>query len=223
MQITSGTKQRWARNIDAYFFAQRKGNVASDEYLAFNDTLAEILTNAASTVGQRDSWELFMSGTYFEIRSIKLQHGFRFGAWLDARFYMETDVLYAQHISHMPEDFWDCVLQLEKCGRFVFTENAMPEIASGLRSQAKKKVKSNLYRLARHHLLCAAESNNDAFVERDCFEDFGSLEVEWPININVEDLFVKLVEAFTRLYRVNYLLYRYEYMLRHSRRKNGGK
>jgi hypothetical protein len=136
---------------------------------------------------------------------------------------METAILFPQHISRMPDEFWKHILELNEYGKFVFTEDSMPNFPSCLTLQAKKKVKSNLFRLARHYILFAAQENEDNIETKDSYEDFGSMQVSWPLNIKIEDLLNKMFEVFTRFYRINYMLYRHEYIINHSKRKSGRK
>jgi hypothetical protein len=226
MEFSANKLTKWAANIDQYFISsQHEDNSVNNTELfkAYLDTIAEILTEIAHKTTPNDHWELFFMGDILEIRSKKLQHGFRFGTWLDIEFNMETAILFPQHISRMPDEFWKHILELNEYGKFVFTEDSMPNFPSCLTLQAKKKVKSNLFRLARHYILFAAQENEDNIETKDSYEDFGSMQVSWPLNIKIEDLLNKMFEVFTRFYRINYMLYRHEYIINHSKRKSGRK
>jgi hypothetical protein len=231
MEFSANKLTKWAANIDQYFISSQHGDNNSvnntELFKAYLDTIAEILTEVAHKTTPNDHWELFLRGDILEIRSKKLQHGFRFGTWLDIEFNMDTAILFPQHISHMPDEFWKHVLELNEYGKFVFTEDSMPNFPSCLTLQAKKKVKkkvkSNLFRLARHCILFAAQENEDNIEAEDIYENFGSIQVSWPINIKMENLLNNIFEVFTRFYQINYMLYRYEYIINHSKRKVGRK
>jgi hypothetical protein len=226
MEFSANKLTKWAANIDQYFISsQHEDNSVNNTELfkAYLDTVAEILTEVAHETTPKDHWKLSFMGNILEIRSKKLQHGFRFGTWLDIEFNMETAILFPQHISHMPDEFWKHVLELNEYGKFAFTEDSMPDFPSCLTLQAKKKVKSNLFRLARHCILFAAQQNKNDIDVEDIYENFGSIQVSWPLNIKIEDLLNNISEVFTRFYQINYMLYRYEYIINHSKRKGGRK
>jgi len=224
MEFSANKLSKWAANIDQYFISsQHEDNSANNTkfFKAYLDTIADILTEIAHNTTPNDHWELFRMGDILEIRSKKLQYGVRFYTWLNIEFNIETALLFPQHISHMPDEFWKYILELNEYGKFVFEENSIPDRPSCLSLKAPKKVKSNLFRLARHCILFAAQqSENDIDVE-DIYEDFGSIQVSWPLNIKMEDLLNNIFEVFKRFYQINYMLYRYEYILNHSKHKNG--
>jgi hypothetical protein len=87
--------------------------------------------------------------------------------------------------------------------------------------QANKKVKSNLFRLARHCILFAAQQNKNDIDVEDIYENFGSIQVSWPLNIRIEELLNNASEVFKRFYQINYMLYRHEYITNHSKHKKG--
>jgi hypothetical protein len=225
MEFSANKLIKWAANIDQYFISsQHEDNSVNNTELfkAYLDTIAEILTEIAHKTTPNDHWELFFMGEdILEIRSKKLQHGFRFYTWLNVEFNIETAFLFPQHINRMPDKFWKHILELNEYGKFVFEENSVPDLPSCLTLQAKKKVRSNLFRLARRCILFAAQENEDNIKDEDIYENFGSIQVSWPLNIKMEDLLNNIFEVFTRFYQINYMLYRYEYILNHSKHKKG--
>lgn len=226
MEFSANKLIKWAANIDQYFrsFQQEDNSVNNtDLFKAYLDTIADILTEIACRTTPSDNWELFRSGDILEIRSNKLQHSFRFYNWQNIEFNIETAFLFPQHISRMPDEFWRHVLELNEYGKFVFEENSIPDFPSCLALQAKKKVSSNIFRLARHCILFAIQQNENDIDAEDIYEDFGSIQVSWPLNIKIEDLLNNISEVFTRFYRINYMLYRHEYIINHSKRKGGRK
>jgi hypothetical protein len=226
MDFSANKINKWSANIDQYFRSfQQEDNSVNDTKLfkAYLDTIDEILTEIAYKATPNDNWELFRIGDILEIRSKKLQHGFRFNSWQNSEFNIETNILFPQHISHMPDEFWKHVLELNEYGKFAFTENSMPNLPSRLTLQAKKKVKSNLFRLARHCILFAAQENENNIDVEGIYEDFGFIQVSWPLNIKIEELLNNISEVFTRFYQINYMLYRHEYIINHSKRKGGRK
>ncbi len=226
MEFSANKLIKWAANIEQYFssFQHEEDSANNIElFKGYIDTMADILTEVARRTTPNDSWKLFHSGNVLEVRSNKLQYGIRFYTWLNIEFNIETAFLFPQHISRMPDEFWKNILELNQYGKFVFEENSMPNCPSRLTLQAKKKVKSNLFRLARHCILFAAQQNENDIDVEDVYEDFGSIQVSWPLNIKIEDLLNNISEVFTRFYRINYMLYRHEYIINHSKRKGGRK
>jgi hypothetical protein len=224
IDFSANKLNKWAVNIDQYFRSfQHKDNSINDTKLfkAYLDAIAEILTEIAYKATPNDQWELFRRGDILEIRSKKLQHNFRFYTWLNIDFNIETDFLFPQHILRMPDEFVKQFLELNEFGKFVFTENSRPNLPSRLTLLAKKKVKSNLFRLARHCILFAAQQNKNDINVEDVYGNFGSIQVSWPLNIKIEDLLNNATEVFKRFYQINYMLYRHEYILNHSKRKSG--
>jgi hypothetical protein len=49
--------------------------------------------------------------------------------------------------------------------------------------------------------------------------DIGSLEIVWPIDTSWDTLIGNGLSAFTGLYRINYMLYRHEYLRTKSLRR----
>ena len=222
MEFTRNKLIKWTANIEQYInsFQHEDDSANKIELLkAYIDTMADILTEIARKTTPNDNWNLFLNGDVLEIRSNKLQHGVRFYTWLNIDFNIETVFLFPQHISRMPDEFWKYILELNEYGKFVFEENAIPNCPSCLSLQAPKKIKSNLFRLARHCILFAAQQNETDIDVENIYEGFGSIQVSWPLNIKTEDLLNNISEVFIRFYRISYMLYRYEYIKNHSKHK----
>lgn len=222
MEFSTNKLIKWAANIDQYFISSQHEDNSVDNtkfFKVYLNTIADILTEIAHRTTPNDNWELFFSGDILEIRSKKLQHCVRFYTWMNIEFNIEMDLLFPQHISHMPDEFWKYILELNEYGKFVFEENSIPDCPSCLSLKAPKKVKSNLFRLARHCILFAAQENEDNIEAEDIYDNFGSIQVAWPLNIKIEDLLNNIFEVFKRFYQINYMLYRYEYIINHSKRK----
>lgn len=151
---------KWATNLHLYFVSvQREDDPENhvEPFKVYLDTIADILTEIAHRTTPNDKWELSFMGDILHVRSEKLDHVIRFGTWLDMEFNMETEILYPQHLVRMPDLFWKQILELGEYGKFEFVETAIPDSPPYLAVQAKKKTKSNLYRLVRQRILCEAQ------------------------------------------------------------------
>lgn len=225
MDIPANIITKWAANLHQYFvFAQREEDPENhvEPFKVYLDTIADILTEIAHRTTPNDKWELSFMGDILHIRSDKLHHVIRFGTWLDHEFNMETEILYPQHLVRMPDLFWKQILELGEYGKFEFLENAIPDYPPYLAVQAKKKTKSNLYRIVRNSVLFEAHTINDYPIRsKDIYDNFGYLQVSWPVNIRFEELLINMYETFKRFYQLNYMLYRHEYILTHSKHKKG--
>jgi hypothetical protein len=223
MEFPKNKLIKWAAHIEQYLSSFPDSANNTEPLKAYLDTMADILTEIACRITPNDNWNLFRSGDALEIRSKKLQNSVRFYTWMNIDFNIATTLLFPQHISHMSDEFWKYILELNEYGKFVFEENAIPNCHSCFSVQFPKKVKSNIFRLARHYILFAAQQNGNDIDVEDIYEDFGSIQVSWPLNIKIEDLLNNISEVFTRFYQINYMLYRYEYIINHSKRKGGRK
>lgn len=222
MDIPAQTIMKWATNLHQYFvFVQREEDPENhvEPFKVYLDTIADILAEIARKTTPNDKWELSFMGDILHVRSEKLQHVIRFGTWLDIEFNMETEILYPQYLVRMPDLFWKQILELGEYGKFEFVDYSIPDSPPELAVQAKKKTKSNLYRIVRHSILCEAQNNDSPVGSDDKYDDFGFLQVSWPVNIRFEDLLNNMSEIFKRFYQINYMLYRHEYILTHSKHK----
>ena len=115
-----------------------------------------------------------------------------------------------EHIKSMTDEFWACFIELQSLGDFRFLENALPSSQEAHRiMKHSKNAKSNIFQIIRNYLLLEACQQGS--------DDLGSLEIKWPSTMPWSEMIENAVKAFGRLHKINYLLYRGEYIRRKGR------
>jgi len=111
----------------------------------------------------------------------------------------------------MPNDFCTTFTELFSFGKFSFQENAVPTFDRKKPApDIFKGGKSDIYTLIRNYILLELYSEGSL--------DLGWFRIEWPHNTSWEVLIRNGCDAFKRIYRLNYMLYRVEYLRRQSRK-----
>ncbi|MCE5186632.1 MAG: hypothetical protein LLF76_10960 [Planctomycetaceae bacterium] len=151
-------------------------------------------------------------------RSPKLQCDISLHAWPGYEYQMETNFAYAKHIGSMTDNFWQHILDISKFGEIVFEEDRIIEAPLFPTRHVNKKMKSQLFKIARNFLVYSNEEYNDGVDCEDPFDGFGILRVSWPITVQIEELLQKIYEIFIRCHQINYMLYRQQYILTHSKK-----
>lgn len=209
MVICQETTDRWVRTIETWLGSLDHDEETDADVQAFEQylrSLNEMLMGMAHTVAPRDGWEPFWSGSTVIVRSKKLAHDFYFEVCdLTGRFCMTTHVGFASHLKSMPDDFWRILLELTGCGTLEFEPN-----------RGSDKSKSIIWRMVQEYALLARDPDETL---TDSFIDFGDLRVVWPRRMPLAEVYSRSLEAFTKLYRLNYMLYRSEYIAKKSREK----
>ena len=119
---------------------------------------------------------------------------------------LSSSLMYSQHLPKMTDEFWVTVLAMHDHGQLVFSSNT-----------CSSKSKSVAWAIMEDHAALAAAQEDG---ERDnSFIDAGTVEISWPVRKGMEAIYAAAVEAFRRLYHLNYLLYRHEYILQAAGRK----
>ena len=171
--------------------------------------LSEILEIFISFGKFRDSWELppkmdiFPFGQAAIVKSKKLRHDFSFGLYED-EFFIETSILYPRHLKHMSDDFWILFTELAAVGTFAFQECACPFDENVPLQEAFKGGRSNVYKIIRNYILLEQYPEGSL--------DLGLFKITWPQKTQWDILIKKGCEAFKRMYELNYMLYRQEYL-----------
>ena len=136
--------------------------------------------------------------------SQKLQTEFEFGINNEG-FFMSTYVTNPECLIKVKDDFWIELTSLFSLGVFKFTENACITPLTEEEKSAEKifqKAKSNVFKIVSDYILLSL-NNPDSLI------DFGWFEIKWPFNqTDWEHLIVNGCQAFKKLYRLNYLLYK---------------
>lgn len=201
---------RLAGSVDAWL-ASLESDADDDNTTAFQaylDVLREFLETIAAAVAPRDQWQPFWSGSSVILRSAKLAHDFTLEVDdLHGRWVLSFPLGRSQHLPKMPDEFWRILLELNDWANLSFTSNRL--IAEH---------KSIAWTIMAEYSLLATDEDSGALTDQ--FLDSGTLELSWPLRLPVEQLRDRMIESFRRAYRLNYLLYRHDYILTASRVKN---
>lgn len=181
------------------------------------DLLCEILTILLIHFAKASSVKDIFSDPYWyqlphypsaNLRSEKLESEFTFGIYQN-NYYLTIDIHYPFYLKSMEDKFWKYFVELSEFGKFEFMENSSPssEMAKDI-EKTIGKCKSNVFKQIKNYILL--ENNGGS-------GDIGSLEVSWPVTIEINELIDKATNAFRNLHKVNYLLYR-RYYINNKRR-----
>ena len=142
------------------------------------------------------------------LTSEKLESAFTFGIYQN-NYYLTIDIHYPFYLKSMDDKFWKYFVELSEFGKFDFMENSSPssEKAKDIEN-ALGRCKSNVFNLIKNYILLEESGGSG---------DIGSLEVSWPVTIEINDLIDNATNAFRNLHKVNYLLYR-RYYINNKRR-----
>jgi hypothetical protein len=204
----------------------------------FHSVLLEILKIFISEGGFRDEWEL-PPKIHFNVpfcnalvtKSAKQKQEYWFGIDAQEGFFIQTDICCIWNLKYMRDDFWQNCIELNQFGTFSFDENITPN-NNGKNSRTKYllgNVKSNVYRLIRNYILLELEQDprekdEDLYHSYPFYsaypqyQDFGWFKVVWPLSISWQQLIQDGCEAFKRVYKMNYLLYKHEYQRQKSKK-----
>ena len=208
----------WADAIRAYLQSldEEEGGADGEISNAYVNAVRAILCGITAAVAPRDRWEFVISGDLACIaRSEKLDHEFIFGDYFGAKFFLESGIPYAWNIKHMGDEFWKHLVALGEFGEFAYEEGTSPSHSTYFSQRVLRNGRSNVYRIVRNHVLF---EQNDA-ASTNGLANLGSLSVCWPSGGPLRTLLPNVFEAFKRLYRISYMLYRYEYIARSMRRR----
>jgi hypothetical protein len=138
-------------------------------------------------------WGQFISGI-----SEKLKCEFLFGIEYDG-FFLSSSLSNANHIKNMNDEFWRLIAELPCFGRFTWNES------TGIISEPYKLLEKKLRRsgsilkFAAHYIFQELEETTI---------DMGTLELKWKHGIEWKELLENGEQAFNRLYKANYFLYK---------------
>jgi hypothetical protein len=167
-----------------------------------------MMQRMAHEVAPRDKWESLWSGSAVFLRSGKLSHDFSFEVLdLQGAYCFSSSLVHSQHLPKMPDTFWRLLLELHDIGAVKFCPNIVIT-----------ESKSVLWTIIEENASLAQEQRDGA--RENPFLDAGQLEVCWSLKTPLATVYTQALEAFRRLYRLNYMLHRHEYILAKSRQKN---
>ncbi len=77
----------------------------------------------------------------------------------------------------------------------------------------QSRARASFWRIVQEYALLSSDPDQTL---SDPFIDLGALRIEWPLSMPLAEVYSRGVEALTRLYRLNYMLYHSEYVARKS-------
>jgi hypothetical protein len=192
----------WLKSLDS------EDNDADVEvFRAYIDALRDFLERVAIEATPREKWEHYWSSSIVLLRSTKLAQDFSIEVddCLN-RLRLSASLMYSQHLPKMTDEFWVTLLAMQDHGQLAFSSNT-----------CSSKSKSVAWAIMEDHAaLAAAQQDGEC---DNAFIDAGTVEISWPLRNGMQAIYAAAVEAFRRLYHLNYLLYRHEYILRAATRK----
>jgi hypothetical protein len=201
--------QRWDAAIKAWLADIQAENADENDITAFRaylDAMFEMLQHMARDAAPRDTWEGFFSGSTVLLRSGKLSHEFSLEVDdAQCRLSLACALTLCHHLPKMPDEFWQLLIELHNLGTFEFLPN--------LATSGSKSVVWTIMQ----EFMVAQEAPQG---QRGPDYDSGQLQVSWPLATPIDQIYIAALDAFRRLYRANYMLYRHDYILRSSREKN---
>ena len=200
----------------AVHFTNRRHSRDSDSQalrcdVTIHEMLVEIMAFYVSNCGFRDKFFFEVDiplkpwGQFSLFRSTRTDCEFEFG--FDCQgFFLETFIRHPEHLKRMDDEFWVTFTSLSSLGKLLFTRNASLSSAEGLRAAKRFKAQSsNVFTLIRNAVLFE-------IFEPAELKDLGSLKLSWSVETPWESILANGLDSFQKMYKMNYLLYRAEYL-----------
>lgn len=212
--FSSDEISRWNVCIDQYF-ASRNNNteICQNIFDAYVKSIVEILLKISRKVAPSDKFTPYLMGDTVIMRSGKLKHDFSIVVCLKMRFSIDTELVFPQNIAYMTDEFWSNIIELNRFGRFRYQKNRIFDIPGSINHKVLKRERSNIFSMMHNYILLMTQELEEINNYEKTFPcDYGNLEVSWPIDIEFEDFLNNCHMVFKRFYRMNYLLYRRQYI-----------
>lgn len=206
---------KWDRIFQDFLYIHFGQEELSDDQhleisLQFQEILSAIMDLFLIFGKFRDTWELppkidiYPFGQGAVVKSEKLDNDFSFGFY-ESEFFIESYILYPWNLKHMPDEFWNTFTELSTLGAFSFQENAFPVLDGDKPIPAiYNGGRSNVYKIIRNFMVLEEYSDGSL--------DLGWFKIEWPRETTWDVLIKRGCEAFKKIYRLNYMLFRDEYI-----------
>ena len=218
----------WDRAVDAYVhgYEPPDGDVerqlARDEVIGAGNTLCELLTVLCEVDPPQDQWTRpkycpNLSGLDAWMRSEKFGVDFHLGIDIGQGIYLSTELVSPAPLWRMRDDFWWLLASMTEFGDLRLEQTACPTPPIDQHiTRTLERSRSAVFSLITNYVMFQAE---DGYEE----PDLGLIDVYWPGDIEWSELLRCGAECFRRLYRMNYLIYRLNYIgkkaaLRHERK-----
>ncbi|WP_439257697.1 MULTISPECIES: hypothetical protein [unclassified Lonepinella] len=114
--------------------------------------------------------------------------------------YISVDIFDPKELKKMPSSFWNLFFELESLGKVKFS----PHCVSGKNEINQNSSKSAIYDVIREIVLMDEYNNYSV--------DFGLIEVIFDLNKSRDNLPNNIIESFRILHKINYQLYRRNYL-----------
>ncbi len=212
----------WAKTVREYVFITFSEENYNEEensqaILNLHNTLSDIVKIFIQFGRFKDEWSEFslLPAAYIGIRtSIKSKKiGCEFEFSFDERGYcLESYIHHPENLKHMDDKFWQNIMELPNYGEFQFVDNACFSTPNGIiADKLFKNKKSNIFRLIKNTILL--ELYDEALI------DIGWFSLRWSSDISWEELLINGCNAFKLLYKINYSLWRIDYLKENKRLK----
>lgn len=192
-------------------FSECKSHYAADSFDETATGLIELFLHLADAAKIRDEWDfhwnILGNGIYVIATSQKKHHAYCIGFYAN-QFYINSGIYNPRFLKSMKAEFWNVLSSLDLMDFFSFQENA------GIERDVKfdlKTSKSSVYSLVRNYVLLEEHSTRGA-------TDIGNFESIWYLGDPDEIICEQAVESLKGIYRLNYLLYRNEYLRNHKKK-----
>lgn len=198
-------KPEWDELIATAYGNVSAGVKKSESTQEIDHVFAEILSLWVGSMKVKDTWKFYPghqenSWCYLgQARSKKLQESFNFGFY-EGKLFLDVSFVHPYRLKYMGDDFWEHLIELNKCGDCKFSENAGLAGDEGKLLEKYSSSKSNIFNIVKNYLLLEMHGGGSG--------DLGGVEVLWPMDVDREELLLNGATALFHMYKMNYLLYR---------------
>ena len=205
---------RWSQQLEEHLhhqFNQTDSNQEEFERIFYQTN--ELLIGIAETFftyGKfKDSWDisncsLNVFGQHLLLKSEKMDLVFYWG--LDREgFYLETQIIEAENLRYMTDDFWATLLELKDLGEFEFS--GMGSLTAEERPYFENKT-SVIFQMIRRFMLYQVEKMNGSNYQQPPHMEMGQFVLKWNFDKGWSKLLEQVIKAFQLLYKLNYQLWK---------------
>jgi len=212
------SQSNWESCLDEYIACLgRNIHLDCDDGLPFAERIAQLLGALLNEFTHESKakdewsplrWRATSVGVFVSTYSKKQKHEYTLGIY-GHEIYINSTILEAQNLKGMNDEFWRQFMELTKSGDFQFQENAgLPD--SSKRVCDIKSGRSGVFKLIRNYVLLEEHSPLNT-------ADLGWFEFKWSASAPLETIRISGTIAFKGIYKLNYLLYRSQYLKEKSK------
>lgn len=174
-----------------------------DVVFCLMETFFYLLKNAKI----RDDWEFkscaFGRNIVIYAMSRKQSHEYSLGFY-QGDIYLESSIFKPETIKYMPSEFWIVLAELDLNHNFSFQENAV--VSDKVSCDTRTGV-SSIYKIVRNYILLEEHDPESTY-------NLGTLEAHWGRTEPPVEILKSATALLKGLYKLNYLLYRRDYLKR---------